>query len=85
MTNVVAFQDNNIPGTANQDIVAECEMLLAEAQSGELIGFAYCTIRNDSKGTGWTGNAGTRDAIGSAIAMLFHRYTNASLGWDGNE
>lgn len=85
MSNVVAFQDCIPPGEANPEIVADLERLLSEAKAGDLIGLAYCTIRDDSKGTGWNGNAGTRDAMGMAIAMLFHRYTGTSLGWDDNE
>ena len=80
MSKVVSFQANIIPGNPNPDIVMEIERLLDEAKSGDLTGFAYCTIRNDNKGTGWSGNAGTRDSLGAAIMMLHHRYAAGLLG-----
>lgn len=82
MSKIVAFAGNIVPGEANPDIVADVERLLIEARSGELTAIAYCTVRGDSKGTGWAGNAGTRDAIGAAILMLQHRYAAGLLDWE---
>lgn len=82
MSKVVAFKDHIIPGDPNLEIVADIEQLLDEAKSGALTGFAYAAIRDNDNGTGWCGNAGTREALGAAIMMLNHRYAHSLLGLD---
>ena len=82
MSNVIALTGETVPGAPNDDIIQELEALLRRAKSGELIGLAYCTIGAQTKGTGWSGNAGTRESIGTAIMMLHHRYAADMLGWN---
>lgn len=79
MTKIVALNGNIIPGQPNPDIVADLEFLLEQAKSGSLAAFAFCTVYADVKGTGWSGNGGTRDSLHAAIAMLQHRYTRLML------
>ena len=74
MSQIIAFKGGSIPGVADPDIVAELERLLEEAKSGDLQAIAYCTVRDDEKGTGWVGMAGTRDSIAASIAILQFRY-----------
>ena len=82
MSKVIAFAENIIPGQANPDIIADIERLLSHAKSGNLTAIAYCTVYRDTKGTGWAGNMGTRDALAATIAMLQHRYSAGLLDWE---
>jgi hypothetical protein len=78
VTNVVELKPGCIPDAPFEDLVEELRRLLAEAESGELRGMAYATVRSDNvKGTGWTGAAGTRNALGTALMILQHRYVVA--------
>lgn len=76
--NVVALRDAPIPGKPVEILVECLEDLLARAQAGEIIGFAYAvTEPAGATATGWRGADGTRHPLCSAIAVLQHRYTEA--------
>lgn len=79
MSKVVAIHGHTIKGAPNPDVIEELERLLEDARRGDLEAIAYCTVYPDSKGTGWAGGSGTRDAVAAAIMMLQHRYAAAIL------
>ena len=80
---VVAFKDNILPSQPVQGVIDELESLLAEAKSGDLRAIGYCTVRENSKGTGWAGDAGTSEGLATAVSMLQHRFIAALL--EGHE
>ena len=79
MGEVARFGNVILPDEPVAALVETLEHLLAEARKGDIRAFAFATVRRDSKGTGWDGAEGTSDAVGAAVAMLFHRYTSAIL------
>ena len=79
MGNVARFKDATLPDEPVAAIIETLEDLLEDARGGGLRAFAFATVRSNSKGTGWDGAEGTSDAVGSAVAMLFHRYTASTL------
>lgn len=78
---VIAFRENiSIPGNPFPDLVEILEGLLALARTGEIVGLAYVTARRDNlAATGWTGDAGTRNALATGVLCLHHRYGEALL------
>ena len=79
MSNITPFRDSIIPGHPVPDVVADLERLLADAKSGRLRAIAYATVAPPLKGTGWSGDNGTSDAVAAAITMLAHRYAEGLL------
>lgn len=76
---VISLKGGPLPGEVNPEIVTRLEMLLEQAKSGSLIGFAYATVRtNDVSASGWDGMA-CRNSLGMAINFLQHRYVVACM------
>lgn len=77
---ISTIHGGRVPGVPSASVIDDLERLLGDAKAGRLIGFAYATANQDgSQGTGWAGEAGTRHPLGSAIMMLFHRYSAGLL------
>lgn len=69
-----------------RNIARAAEFLVAYdvARRGEIRGFAYATTgASGSQATGWSGEGGTRDPLGTAIMMLGHRYASGLLAGGG--
>jgi hypothetical protein len=80
VSNVISLAPGNVPGEPDPDIIAVLESLLERARQGHLTGLAYATVALDgAQGTGWSGVAGTRHPLGTAVMMLNHRYAEALL------
>lgn len=80
MSRIATIHGGRAPNQPSEDIIAELERLLEIAKAGDLIGLAYVTVLQDgSQGTGWSGEAGSRHPMGTAIMMLNHRYAAALL------
>lgn len=80
VASISTIHGGRAPDEPSADIVNELERLLDEAKSGRLIGIAYATYSQQGvQGTGWSGEAGTRHPLGTAIMMLSHRYSTALL------
>lgn len=80
MSEVIPLRGERLPGQPAGNVVEDLEALLADAKAGRLIGFAYAAVKvSDVTVTGWSGAAGTRHPLCSAIAMLQHRYAEALL------
>ena len=80
MSEVVPLRGERLPGQPDQSVVEDLEALLADAKAGTLIGFAYAGVKvSGVTCTGWSGAAGTRHPLSSAIAMLQHRYAEGLL------
>lgn len=78
--NIAELRPGCDPRKPSADTIEDLERLLADARSGHLVGIAYATVNRDgSQGTGWSGIAGTRHTVGTAIMMLFHRYSAAMV------
>jgi hypothetical protein len=68
-------------GQPDQAIIDRLEDLLARARRGEVSALAYATVSpGGHKATGWDGTQGTRDQLGTAIAILSHRWGKSLLG-----
>ena len=81
--NVIPLLGGRKPNEPSKDIIASLERLMKQAKAGELIGFAYATVREgDFTATGWNGESGTRHQLTTAIASLNHRYVEALLAGD---
>ncbi len=77
---IKTIHGGRVPGAPSATVIEDLERLLASARSGRLIGLAYATAHQDGTGaTGWSGEAGTRDPLGTSIMMLFHRYAAGLL------
>lgn len=77
---IKAIHGGRKPGEPIEAVVADLERLLDRARSGELVGLVYGTVHRDgSQATGWSGDAGTGDALGTSIMMLGHRYAAQML------
>lgn len=80
MADVVTIHGGRTPGTPSAEILDDLEMLTARAKAGTLTGFAYATCNEDgSQATGWSGEAGSRHPLGTAVMMLHLRYASALL------
>lgn len=76
MAEIKTIHGGRVPGEPSAQVIEDLERLLAQAKDGTLIGFAYAGAHQDgSQVTGWSGEAGTRHPVGTAIMMLFHRYS----------
>lgn len=80
MAEIKTIHGGRVPGAPSAQVIEDLERLLAHAKEGKLIGFAYAGAHQDgSQVTGWSGEAGTRHPVGTAIMMLSHRYAVALL------
>lgn len=79
MSNVFSLHGNTIPGTPNQDVIAELEEILAGAKAGDIQAFAIATVSGGSKGTGWAFGPGDDDRLAASIAALAFQFTALSL------
>lgn len=76
MAEIKAIHGGRLPGAPSKQVIEDIERLLEQARSGKLIGFAYAGTHDDgSQVTGWSGEAGTRHPVGTAIMMPHHRYS----------
>ena len=80
---VATIHGGRIPNTPSDEVVATLERLLLDAKAGNLVALAYAVVREgNGQSTGWDGEAGTRHTLGTAIAMLQHRYVGDMLEGD---
>jgi hypothetical protein len=80
MAEVISLRGEALPGEPDSGIVEELERLLVDAKAGKLRGIAYATcLDTGGQGTGWSGVAGSRHPLGTAIMMLHHRYARGLL------
>ena len=79
MSNVVRFKGETLPGEPVEEVIETLESLLEAARSGDIRAFAFAIVRENILATGWDGAEGTRYAVGSAVAMLSHRYIASIL------
>jgi hypothetical protein len=80
MADIATIHGGRMPGSPSAEILDDLEMLMARAKAGTLIGFAYATCNEDgSQATGWSGEAGSRHPLGTAVMMLQHRYASAMV------
>ena len=72
---------NTAPGEPVADVVADLEMLLAQAKTGNIRAVAYSAVKaGGSASTGWAGDGGTIHDLGAGIGYLFHRFFSAMDG-----
>ncbi len=77
---IKTIHGGRIPNQPSTSIIEDLERLLSDAKSGRLVGLAYATASEDGvQGTGWTGEAGSRHPLGTAIMMLSYRYSAGLL------
>jgi hypothetical protein len=85
MSNVIPLGDNILPGVVDQDLVDDLELLLEDAKAGRLLAIGYAAVvEGDVTSTGWSGRAGTRHALSSAIITLHARYAQALISGGEN-
>lgn len=83
MAEIKSIHGGRKPMEPSQPIIDQLEILMEEARSGVLIGFAYAVVREDgTQRTGWDGESGTRHSLGTALMMLNYRYIEALLHKD---
>jgi hypothetical protein len=74
MTKVVSMFGDELPIEPVADVVRELRELLALAESGQLRAIGYITVKQDHVlGTGWTGEAGTRNALAAGVSVMQYR------------
>lgn len=76
MADIVALHGNTVPGEPVADVVDMLADMLIRAQKGEISAIAVATYNagSDELGTAWSGTGGTRNALGTGVAMLQHRF-----------